>query len=764
VLKPALSRTIGMERFGREIEIAARLNHPHILPLLDSGTLELGAGWPAAAYYVMPYVPGETLRHRLDREGKLPVTDALRIAREMADALDYAHRQGVIHRDIKPENVLLSDEHAVVADFGIARALDEAGAGGDAGITGAGQPLGTPAYMSPEQVTGDQTVDGRTDLYALACTLYEMLSGQPPWTGGSLPSLLARRLSQPAPRIRTIAPEVPPVVDGALARALSIDPAERFATPAEFAAELDLGVASARPGSARRTALRVLAGIGAALGLVLITTRLARPGRADDITSLAIAPQPADSAIQYLSDGIQEGVADLLRRLPQLRVTAPSLVGQVRGQEPNLNDVQLGERLNVGSVLTWQLRQENDSIHVRAELLRIPGGDLRWSFRHARPVAEVAAIQGEIARMISDSLQIQVTGAERATLDRRPTSSAAAYNYYLRGRGFTLLAIPLGASRGQAMNDSVLHYAEQATARDSNFAAAYALQSTYYFLSAIRGWRTPFAAYTDSAAMAARRAMALDSTLGDPWVNRFGQAMYLDDDWAAAHELAVKASRLAGHDSSVLQFLAILAGEVDGNLDSALAISRRSVDIEPGTANLNTLGDLYLRARRNDSAVAVLRRAIAFDPAVPGPHRRLITALERQGRYADAVVERRAMGGPGAEEFTRGFQSGGAQGYQQVLAKDLRDRIDSLVRATSEPFLLPRDTMPPIREAQIAALYARLGEWSSAMDWIVRERQRRPRRFRLYVTNPDFDGIRNDPQFAALVKEDGLEGLVRRRR
>jgi len=188
------------------------------------------------------------------------------------------------------------------------------------------------------------------------------------------------------------------------------------------------------------------------------------------------------------------------------------------------------------------------------------------------------------------------------------------------------------------------------------------------------------------------------------------------------------------------------------------------VDIEPGTANLNTLGDLLMRARRNDSAAAVLRRAIAFDPAVPGPHRRLITALERQGRYADAVVERRAMGGPGAEEFARGFQTGGAQGYQQVLARDLRDRIDSLVRATSEPFLLPRDTMPPMREAQIAALYARLGEWPSAMDWILRERQRRPKRFRLYVTNPDFAELRADPRFMKLVEEDGLQGLLRSKR
>jgi hypothetical protein len=188
------------------------------------------------------------------------------------------------------------------------------------------------------------------------------------------------------------------------------------------------------------------------------------------------------------------------------------------------------------------------------------------------------------------------------------------------------------------------------------------------------------------------------------------------------------------------------------------------VEIEPGTANLNTLGDFYLRARRNDSAVAALRRAIAFDPAVPGPHRRLITALERGDRYADAVLERRAMGDPRAEAFGRGFLTGGGQGYQQVLAKDLRERIDSLVRATSEPFRLPRDTIPPTREAQIAALYARLGEWTSAMDWIVRERQRRPRRFRLYVTNPDFGELRADPRFTRLVAEDGLQGLVRSKR
>src|SRR5262249_19633012 len=181
VLRAELTQTIGVERFNREIGIAARLNHPHILPLLDSGTLDFGPDREPSAFYVMPFVPGESLRDRLLREGKLPVPVALRLAREVADALDHAHRQGVIHRDIKPENILLSEQHAVVADFGIARALDQAQFGN---ITQTGQTLGTPAYMSPEQAVGEAVIDGRADLYALGCTLFAMLTGQPPCQRG----------------------------------------------------------------------------------------------------------------------------------------------------------------------------------------------------------------------------------------------------------------------------------------------------------------------------------------------------------------------------------------------------------------------------------------------------------------------------------------------------------------------------------------------------------------------------------------------------
>ena len=763
LLHPELTRAIGVERFSREIEIAARLSHPHILPLLDSGTVDLGPTCPACPYYVMPFVEGESLRDKLVRARVLPLEEALLIAREVAGALEHAHRRGVVHRDIKPENILLSGDHAVVADFGIGRALDQVDA---ASLTKTGQTLGTPQYMSPEQITGERDIDGRTDIYSLGCVLYEMLTGVPPGAGGgSMQSLLARRLAEAPPRVRTANPAVPPPVERALLRAMAVERGERFATAAEFGAAI-----TAVPSGSFETVeprrfgrLGLIAGAAVlVVAAVLALTRLARPGRADAITSLAIAPETADSATAYLSEGVHEAVADLLRRLPQLRVTAPSLVAQMARQRPELNALQLGEELKVGAVLTWSLRPAGDSIHLRAELFRIPGGDLLWSVRYGQPRTEIATMQGRIAGMIADSLRLQLTGVERAGLARQPTTSAAAYELYLRGRRFENRAVPLGAREGKAWLDSALTYARQAIALDSGFAAPYALLSSYYFISAFRGWRTPFAALADSASRYGRRALAIDSTLGEGWVNQISQNIYLKDDWDAVRAASMAALRLAGHDPSVLQYAGIYLGEVEGRLDSAIALLRRSTNFEPGLQNLNTLGDLLMRARRYDSAVTALRRAVEFDPGVPGPHRRLILSYERMGRYQDAIAERRALGGRdsvGAAAFENAFKKDGAAGYERERLADLRRRVDSMVAVRAEPSEL--DTFPPLRENRIATLYAQLGDWTRAMDWVLKERQRRPKRFRLYLTNPDFTGLRNDPRFMPLVKQEGLEGLLR---
>ena len=238
VLRPDLAAALGPERFLREIEIAARLDHPHILPLYDSGEAD------GFLYYVMPFVEGESLRHRLDREKQLPIDEALRIAREVADALSYAHSRDVVHRDIKPENVLLAGEHARVADFGIARAITEAG--GER-LTETGLALGTPAYMSPEQAAGSRDLDGRSDLYSLGCVLFEMLAGEPPFTGPSIESLVHQHLTAEPPAVTTLRPAVPPQVAAALARVLSKTPADRFSPAAQFAEALRYAGAPGTP-------------------------------------------------------------------------------------------------------------------------------------------------------------------------------------------------------------------------------------------------------------------------------------------------------------------------------------------------------------------------------------------------------------------------------------------------------------------------------------------------------------------------------------
>ena len=242
VLRPELAAALGPERFLREIEIAARLTHPHVLPLYDSGEAE------GVLYYVMPYVEGESLRDRLDREKQLPLEDGLRIAGEVASALAYAHSHDVVHRDIKPENILLAGGEAFVADFGIARAVTAAA---DERLTATGIAVGTPAYMSPEQAAGDRALDGRSDIYSLACVLYEMLAGQPPFTGPSTATIVHQHLTAPPPLVTRIRPAVPAAVARVIERALAKTPADRFAAAQQFAWELE-AAGHARPQAAAR--------------------------------------------------------------------------------------------------------------------------------------------------------------------------------------------------------------------------------------------------------------------------------------------------------------------------------------------------------------------------------------------------------------------------------------------------------------------------------------------------------------------------------
>src|SRR5438309_5617283 len=464
VLKPELAAALGPERFLREIDTAARLNHPHILPLHDSGEAE------GFLFYVMPYVEGESLRDRLSREKQLPLGNALQIAREVADALSYAHSHDVVHRDIKPENILLEAGHAVVSDFGIARAITAA-AGGN--LTETGIALGTPGYMSPEQGAASARVDERSDIYSLGCVLYEMLAGEPPYTGPSAESIVRQHLAAAPPRVSAMRAAVPPAIEQAIVRALAKTPADRFATAAEFVEAL--AAPSQRVRATGRRTSRLAAGAGlaatllAAAGLFVLSRPHGTPalaGRSGQ--SIAVLPFVNVSGApqeEYLSDGISEELINALSKLPQLQVVARPSSFAFKGKNEDMR--QIGQALQVATVLGGSVRRAANRLRVTAQLTDARNGYNLWSETYDREMGDVFAVEDEISHAIMRALQVHLVSGDSLTLLRRPTHDVEAYELYLKGRYFF-------NKGGFGPVQQALAYFQQALAHDPNYALAYA--------------------------------------------------------------------------------------------------------------------------------------------------------------------------------------------------------------------------------------------------------------------------------------------------
>ncbi len=392
VLRAEAAASIGADRFLREIGIIATLQHPHIMPLFDSGEAD------GFLYYVMPFVAGESLRERLVREPPLRMEEALQLAQDVAGALDYAHRHGVIHRDIKPENILLEEGHAILADFGVAREID----GASTIITGERVAIGTAAYMSPEVCSGGSRVDGRGDLYSLACVTYEMLTGRPPFSAPSTRALMARHVVDLAPSLTELRPEVPRAVARALGRALAKDPADRFPTLAAF--QLALSTPSEDP---------------------------------DILTSVAVLPfanGSSDPTQEYLSIGLTDEISNALARLQNLRVASRTSTFALKGHSHDVRAI--GERLNVQAVLEGSVSREGNRLRVTAQLVDTADGYQLWADRYEREIEDVFAIEEEIAQSIVRALRVISSDRERRGLGRAPTSSIKAYECYLRGRQY----------------------------------------------------------------------------------------------------------------------------------------------------------------------------------------------------------------------------------------------------------------------------------------------------------------------------------------
>jgi TolB-like protein len=490
VLRPELAAALGADRFLREIQIAARLTHPHILSLHDSGE---AAGF---LFYVMPYVAGESLRDRLNREKQLPVDEALHIAVQVTSALDYAHGHDVVHRDIKPENILLAGHEVLVADFGIARAITAAGG---AQLTSTGMAVGTPAYMSPEQGAGESHVDGRSDLFSLGCVLYEMLAGTPPFVGPTAQAIQARRLTDPVPPLRTVRETVPAGVEQAIVRALAKVPADRFATPLQFGEALTLGVTATR--TARRISRRTVGLIGAAaaaaaaVGAVLFSR--SRTPRELDANLVAVAPFDVLATATLWHEGMADVLSPKLDGAGALRTVSPRIVvSRWHSRADRGSAADLGRATGARLVVFGQVvGTEGDSVRVTASLLDVASGAI---------VGEEIEVRagGDQIDLLSDSLMV---GLLRELGRTRPlgavrfasigSTSLPALKSFLQGEQYF---------RRQGW-DSALAYYGRAIAHDSNFA-----------LALRRFWLTQWynGESQDSVALAyARRAGALNHGL-----------------------------------------------------------------------------------------------------------------------------------------------------------------------------------------------------------------------------------------------------------
>jgi eukaryotic-like serine/threonine-protein kinase len=634
VLHFELAASLGPDRFQREIRFAARLQHPHILTVLDSG--EAGG----RLWFTMPFVEGESLRDRLRRERQLPVADALQIAREAARALDYAHQHGIVHRDIKPENILLTrDGSTLVADFGIARALE-----GDDKLTQTGMVIGTPAYMSPEQASGDKGIDARTDIYSLGAVLYEMLAGEAPYTGPTAQAIIAKRLMDPVPSVRRVRPNVPEAVDEAIRRALAPVAADRFGSAGDFARALQAAgtatsptaatttptavvpatpppiAASSRGASERRRppVLAVTLLLGFLLGLgVLFAWRRSHVATGEDAGAKVLAVLPfenvGDSANAYLADGITNELRGKLSELTHLQVIASGSSNQYRRTSKPPQDIarELGADYLLTATVQWEKLADGTSrVRVSPELVDVTPGHAprtKWQQPFDAAITDVFQVQADIAGQVASALNVALGTGQKQTLTARPTENLAAYDAFLKGE----------ATQGLVINDppslrSAITYYERAVALDSTFGLAWAQLSrahaSYYYNV------TPNPASADAARRAAERAIALapDRPESQLAMGSYYSQAHADNSRAlAAYDAGLKVAP----DNADLLTSAALAEQALGRWDVAAKHLARAWTVDPRSATTaRRLAQNLLRLKRLPEAETAADRGLAVAP------------------------------------------------------------------------------------------------------------------------------------------------------
>ena len=709
VLRPELAVDIGSDRFLREIELAAALTHPHILPLHDSGEAD------GVLYYVMPYVDGESLRARLTREKQLPVDDALQVTREVADALDYAHSQDVVHRDIKPENILLSRGHALVVDFGIGKARHVAGADQ---LTQTGSSIGTPAYMSPEQVGGQQDLDGRSDLYALGCVLYEMLAGEPLFSGPTVQAVIAKHITESATSVLARRSTVPANVDEALRRVLAKAPADRFTTGARFAEALTAPAASTgRHPTPEPSPVSVA------------------PEKS--IAVLPFANMSADPENEYFSDGISEEIINALAKLPGLHVAARTSAFSFKGENIDLRTV--AEKLNVATVLEGSVRKAANRVRITAQLIDAADGYHLWSERYDRELDDIFAIQDEIASTIADHLKVTLAGESDTTPVKQPTDNLEAYELYLRGR-FHLY------QRDGASFQNALECFEQAVALDPDYAQPFAGMAETHAMLGFYGIRRPNEVLP-KAQEEAMRALALDETHGAHHALAWVKLLH-EWDWAGAKLEFQRALELDSGNAAIRsQYAFFILQMLEGRHEEAIAEGRLALESDPLSAYPKGVVALIMTvAGEYEEAIRLAKTAATSEPNSFMAQRCLGLASSWQGKHEEATAAlEHALEVSGRHQWAVGdllaeYAAQGRWDEVDLLTEELRERSE-------------REYVQVVWLAVTEGLRGNMDAAFEALELAYAEHDPT-----LVVAKywPGFDSLRDDPRWDELLRKMGL--------
>ena len=703
ILKPEISAEIGAERFLREIKLAAGLTHPHILPVYDSGQSD------GLLFYVMPNMEGRSLRERLDAEKQLSLDEALRITREVAGALDYAHRNKVVHRDIKPENILFQEGNAMVADFGIGKALS-----GTATMTQTGLAIGTPAYMSPEQASGDHEIDGRSDIYSLGCVLYEMLSGEVPFTGPTAQAIMTKRFLSPVPHVKAVR-DVPEGIDVLVTKALARSAVDRFGTAAQFAD----AIRAHSTGSVPRTT----------------PTEVQKPAAAvKAIAVLPLANMSADPENEYFSDGMTEEIIGALSKVPGLQVASRTSCFAFKGKEVDIR--QVGEKLGVGSVLTGSVRKIGNRIRITAQLVNAESGHSLWSETYDRQLDDVFAIQDELSRAIVDALKLRL-GSEGDPLVT-PTKNIEAYNLYLKGRFFFNRFTEPGLRKS-------LDFFEHVLLQEPGYARAYAGMADCWCALA-DDWAAPDDAYPRAKA-AAQRALQHDPELAEAMTSLGKVLCWYEWDFAGAEQQLRRAVTLNPNYAEAHWTFGSALPAV-GRLSEAVEEMRKALTLDPLYPQYSRwLGRFLLYAGDYPAAIDQSHKTMELSTEYFQSYLDIGSACLAQGRHEQALEWYRR--GQGLQTSVRSYDAFIVRALAPLGRQEEAEEILKRLEDESRQHY--------VRAEVLAMGYAAVGDFDKAFASLERAFQARSAGLIYLHLDPGYTPLHPDPRFGDLVSRIGLK-------